>query len=134
MKKYDDGLGLIYRHLDSRYEMANLLRKDDEATFEREFRRGVLPREVLQEMSDTIDALDEVGLEYLGRALSVRRTAMSRRAFVRCRTRRPVPLVVEPDRLPVVYSTEVRPLSSLDTFSLSDSGPHAPPCLMGGPP
>lgn len=134
MKKYDDGLGLIYAHFDSCYEMATHLRHEDEARLEREFRKGVLPVEDLQELSDQIDAMDEVGLEYLSRALSVRYTAQRRRAYVRCRTRRPIAPLVETPRLPVVYSTEVRPLSSFDAFSLSESGPHAPPSLVGGPP
>lgn len=136
MKKHDDGLGLIYAHFDSCYEMATYLRHEDEARYQREFRKGVLPVEDLQELSDQIDAMDEVGLEYLSRALSVRFTAQRRRAYVRCRTRRPVPPVIETPtgRPAVVYSTEVRPLSSFDAFSLSESGPHAPPSLVGGPP
>lgn len=136
MKKYDDGLGLLYARWDAHYEMAKRLRHEDEALYEREFRKGVLDREDLQELSDQIDAMDDLGLEYLGRAMSVRFTAQRRRSYVRCRTRRPVPPVMDAptNRLPVVHDVEVRPLSSFDAFSLSESGPHAPPCLVGGPP
>ncbi len=136
MKKYDDGLGLIYAHLDARYKMASHLRDEDEARVEYEFRRGVVEREDLQELSDQADAMDDLALEYLERAMSVWFTAVRRRSYVRCRTRRPVPSVMDAptNRLPVVHDTEVRPLSPFDAFSLSESGPHAPPSLVGGPP
>ncbi len=136
VKKYDNGLGLIYAHLDARYKMATKLRDEDEARIEYEFRKGVLEREDLQELSDQADAMDELALEYLERAMSVWSTATRRRSYVRCRTRRPVPPVIETPtgRPAVAHSTEVRPLSPLDAFSLLESGPHGPPCLVGGPP
>ncbi len=106
MKKYDDGLGLTYRYLNA---------------------CSVIARQFLNA---------EQANDYSDRAMTVLYTCAKRRSFVLCRTRRPVPPVIETPtgRPAVTHSTEVRPLSSFDAFSLSESGPHGPPCLVGGPP
>lgn len=133
MSRNDNGLGRIYDRFDARYEFARRLVEEDSATYVREYRKGVLTHEEMTDLAEQIDALDEIADEYLTAMANVLLTARSRNEFVRCRKRPPVS-IGDRHRLPVVFTSEVRPLSGLDSVSLSDSGPHAPPTLTGGPP
>jgi len=136
VKKYDDALELIYRKSGGLSDDATRQRHEAEQLLAHEYQRGLISRDDLFDIQDEINYYDHLALEYTLREIRALQTARRRRAFVRCRTRRLVPPVVEAptNGLPVVHDTEVRALSSLDSFSLSESGPHAPPCLVGGPP
>jgi len=134
VKKYDDALELIYRKSGGLSDDATRQRHEAEQLLAHEYRRGLISCDDLFAIQDEINYYDHLALEYTLREIRALQTARRRRAFVLCRTRRRHLRQQLDNAVPVVYNTEVRALSSLDSFSLSESGPHAPPCLVGGPP
>jgi len=111
-----------------------------------EFRKGVLPKEAIQELATEIEILDALSDQAMDDMVESWSRSEQHRLYCLARTFNAHELMVESLRATETLTTDVEDHSLFESFSVEDSGSNAPPRsihksfmdyprpLHGGPP
>ena len=98
-----------------------------EAIFEREFRKGVLPKEVIQEIADEIDLLDAQTDQAIDDMVESWYRNEQHRLYCLAHTFNAHELFMESLRATETLTTDVEDRSHSESFTIEDAGSNAPP-------
>ena len=133
MSHRDDALALVDSRYDALHRDASILYDEMLSEYHRLYDGGGLTSEQLDEMLRNADLILDIACRYQLVSVSAWLQRRHRARFVACRRSRRHRVAQRLEGLSVVRSLEVRPMRTLEERSLTFSGPHGPPSLLGGP-
>lgn len=133
MSHRDDALALVDSHHDALYRDAMSLHDEMVSEYQRLYETGALTGDQLEEMLRDADLMLDMACRHQLVSVSAWLQRRHRARFVACRRSRRHRVAQRLEGLSVVRSLEVRPMRTLEERSLTFSGPHGPPSLLGGP-
>jgi hypothetical protein len=98
-----------------------------ETIYVSEFRKGVLPKEAIQELATEIEILDALSDQAMDDMVESWSRSEQHRLYCLARTFNAHELMVESLRATETLTTDVEDHSLFESFSVEDSGSNAPP-------
>jgi hypothetical protein len=98
-----------------------------ETIYVSEFRKGVLPKEAIQELATEIEILDALSDQAMDDMVESWSRSEQHRLYCLARTFNAHELMVESLRATETLTTDVEDHSHFESFSVEDSGSNAPP-------